>query len=109
MSRTQHFSSDDMKPIQPSARLPRHAVDFFCNAPRAENVFVTGDFNKWRADTTPMQRGPDGCWVAHLELPHGHHCYLFLLDGQPMLDPNANGRVWQRNPWLDAASLVAVS
>jgi hypothetical protein len=54
-----------------------------------------------------MQRMPDGCWMASLELSHGHHQYLLLVDGDPVLDPNASGKVRQERN--EPVSLIAVS
>ena len=87
----------------------RHAVDFFCDAPEARGVFITGDFNHWQAHDIPMHRAAHGRWMAHLELLDGHRRYLFLVDGKPTLDRRANGKVRQRSPWYDAASMIAVS
>jgi hypothetical protein len=42
-----------------------------------------------------------------MELPHGHHQYLFLVDGVQTLDPNAMGKV--RNERNDTVSLIAIS
>jgi 1,4-alpha-glucan branching enzyme len=60
-------------------------VIFFCAAPHAESVRLVGGFNGWDLAATPMQRMPDGCWMASLELHHEHHQYLFLVDGEPTL------------------------
>lgn len=90
-----------------SAKRTRHHVDFFCRAPDAERVCLIGDFNEWQPAANPMQRLPDGCWIASLELPHGHHQYLFLVDGHPTLD--ANGYGIARNDRNERVSLVAVS
>jgi len=89
-----------------SAKRTRHHADFFCDAPRAEHVCLVGDFNGWDL-TTPMHRMPDGRWMASLELHHGHHPYLFVVDGEPMLDPKANGVT--RNDRGERVSLLAVS
>ena len=90
-----------------SAPRARHLVDFFCRAPQAKSVFLIGDFNGWQPTAHPMTRMPDGGWVIRLELPHGHHQYLFLVDGKPTLDPNAMGKV--RNERNDTVSLIAIS
>ena len=90
-----------------SAKRTRHHVDFFCRAPKAENVTLVGDFNKWDPAATPMRRMPDGRWMVSLELNHGHHQYLYLVDGAPTLDPNASGVA--RNDSNKPVSLVAVS
>jgi 1,4-alpha-glucan branching enzyme len=90
-----------------SARRPLHLVDFFCLAPQAKSVSLIGDFNKWQPNGHPMTRMPDGGWVIRLELPHGHHQYLFLVDGKPTLDPNAMGKV--HNERDETVSLIAIS
>jgi 1,4-alpha-glucan branching enzyme len=89
------------------ARRPLHLVDFFCRAPQAKKVSLIGDFNGWQPTAHPMTRMPDGGWVIRMELPHGHHQYVFLVDGQPTLDPNAMGKV--RNDRNDTVSLIAIS
>ena len=45
--------------------------------------------------------------MASLELHHGHHQYLFVVDGEPMLDPSADGIA--RNDRNEPVSLIAVS
>ncbi len=66
-------------------------VNFICTVTAAKHVAVIGDFNGWKPAATPMKRQPDGCWLAQLQLSIGHHHYVFLVDGKPMLDPRANG------------------
>ena len=90
-----------------SGRRPQHHVTFFCNAPRAETVRLVGDFNGWDLAATPMRRMPDGRWTVSLEVHHGHHQYLFVVDGKRMLDPNASGVT--RNDHNERVSLIAVS
>lgn len=68
---------------------------------------LVGDFNGWNCAATPLRRTPDGRWMIGLELPHGHHRYQFIVDGQPALDPRANGTT--RNEHNQAVSLIAVS
>jgi 1,4-alpha-glucan branching enzyme len=84
-----------------------HLVDFICRAPQAKSVCLVGDFNQWQPTAHPMTRMPDGGWVLRMELPHGHHQYLFLVDGTPTLDPNAMGKV--RNESNEVVSLIAIS
>ena len=90
-----------------SARRTQHHVTFFCDAPEVENVYLVGDFNGWDRAATPMHRTPDGRWTASLELHHGHHQYLFVVDGKPALDPKANGCT--QNDRDESVSLIAVS
>jgi 1,4-alpha-glucan branching enzyme len=88
-----------------SARRNLHHVFFFCDAPEARRVLLAGDFN--RGDPTPMRRMPDGRWMASMDLPHGYHQYIFLVDDKPVLDPNASGKA--RNERNEPVSLIAVS
>jgi 1,4-alpha-glucan branching enzyme len=92
-----------------SAKRTIHAVDFFCDAPRARKVSIVGSFNEWQPEAAPMKKMPDGRWMIHLELHHGHHRYLFLADGEPLLDPLAQGTVRDSNRWSGKASIIAVS
>ena len=78
-----------------------------CHAPQAKSVSLIGDFNDWQPTAHPMTRMPDGGWVLRMELPHGHHQYMFLVDGKPTLDPNAMGKV--HNERNEVCSLIAIS
>lgn len=88
-----------------SAHHPTKPVNFFCAAPRAKLVELAGDFNHWQAFA--MQRSVDGWWYAQVQLRHGHHQYRFLVDGQPVLDPQATGVA--RDEHGERTSLIAVS
>jgi len=90
-----------------TAKRNLHSVHFFCDAPEAEQVSLIGEFNYWNPAATPMARQPDGRWMATLELAHGYHEYVFLVDGKPVLDPNATGKT--RNVLNQPVSLLAVS
>lgn len=94
-------------PHRYSAKQLLHQVDFFFHAPQAKLVCLVGDFNEWQPETYPMMRMPDGGWMIRLLLTHGHHQYLFLVDGEPALDPNAAGTV--TNERSETVSLIAVS
>jgi 1,4-alpha-glucan branching enzyme len=82
-------------------------INFICIAPEAKRVSVIGEFNQWEANANPMRRQPDGGWHTQVTLGHGHHKYLFLVDGVTMLDPRASGTV--STPKGEKISIVAVS
>jgi 1,4-alpha-glucan branching enzyme len=90
-----------------SARKMVKPVPFICAAASAQSVTIMGDFNEWNPQAHPMKRQPDGMWRVELSLCHGHHRYLFVIDGQPSLDPRANGVA--RNEHNEKVSLIAVS
>ena len=89
-----HFTRPVVKPVK-----------FYCAAPKAGSVALTGDFNHWHS--LPMQQLVDGWWFAQVDLRHGHHRYRFLVDGNPVLDPQAVGIA--RDEHDEQVSLVAVS
>lgn len=90
-----------------SAKRNLHQAVFFCHAPEANHVSLIGDFNDWNPSATPMIRQPDGQWMAGLELRHGYHQYVFLVDGERVLDPKATGKA--RDAQNQPVSLRAVS
>jgi 1,4-alpha-glucan branching enzyme len=90
-----------------SAKKMLKPVNFFCTAPEAAAVSVVGDFNQWDPKENLMQQGPDGAWHTQVPLHHGHHHYYFLVDGQPKLDPRAQGIA--RNERNERVSLMSVS
>ena len=92
---------------QYSAKRNLHHANFFCLAPKARQVSLIGDFNDWNPRATPMTRQPDGRWLASVEMSHGYHQYLFLVDGERVLDPNAAGKA--RNEHNEPVSLRAIS
>jgi 1,4-alpha-glucan branching enzyme len=90
-----------------SAKRTRHHVTFCCDAPKAQSVRLVGDFNGWNLSATPMRRMSDGHWMADLELNHGHHRYVFVVDGEPQPDPKATGIA--RDDQNNRISVIAVS
>ena len=92
---------------QYSAKKAVKPINFFFLAPEAESACLMGDFNNWNPTSHPMQRRKDGWWSLQVPLSHGHHQYLFVVDGTPTLDPHATGTT--RNPRYEKVSLIAVS
>ena len=94
-------------PKRYSAKNIIKPVPFICRAPQATQVCIMGDFNDWHPSAHPMKRQPDGAWRLEIPLSHGHHHYLFVVDGRSMLDPRAQGVA--RNIQDEKVSLIAVS
>ena len=90
-----------------SAKNNLRNINFMFAAPEAKHVSVIGDFNNWSPNVHPMVRQADGGWNIQISLPHGHHHYVFLVDGTPTLDPMAYGMA--RNERNERVSLIAVS
>lgn len=71
-------------------------VVFRCAAPAASSVCLIGDFNNWSSNAHPMRRQADGMWLVQLSLGRERHHYQFLVDGEPVLDPEAMCSVCKR-------------
>ena len=90
-----------------SAHNMAKPVNFYCRAVGARSVRLVGDFNGWDPAANPMRRRPDGTWFVQVPLHHGHHRYLFMVDGVPQLDPKATGVT--RDSGTGPFSIIAVS
>lgn len=63
------------------------SIRFFLDAPRAQTVALAGDFTDWK----PVSLKPSGEeWELTLDVPHGRHEYVFILNGRRfVIDPRA--------------------
>lgn len=75
--------------VKPEAKMTggRRRVIFTYYAPRASEVFLLGDFNRWDVKAHPMKKDPDGVWQKITYLRPGRHEYLFVVDGKWCRDP----------------------
>jgi len=90
-----------------SAKNMAKPINFYYASPGARAVNLMGDFNDWDPNSLPMQRRVDGWWFIQVPLTHGHHHYVFVVDGVPTLDPKATGTVQADH--YSKASMIAVS
>jgi hypothetical protein len=81
-------------------------VRFALVAPGAEKVSVAGDFNGWRPDAAPAERGPDGIWRVTLPIPQGSWSYSFVVDGKFVEDPQAEA--WREDGFGGRNAVVRV-
>jgi 1,4-alpha-glucan branching enzyme len=75
--------------------------------PEAKSVAVAGSFNDWQPEAMPLKVAGQGQWVADLTIGPGRYEYLFVVDGQWLLDPNAKETV--ENPFGGRNSVLTVS
>ena len=90
---------------KPEVQLRPVPINLHCARPQARRVFVLADFTEW--EPVEMKRRIDGNWLLQVNLVPGNYHYVFLVDGEPQLDPRATGSVT-----LDGSgpfSLLAVS
>ena len=65
-------------------------VQFALDAPSAQSVAVTGDFDGWTGSHSLEDADGDGVWTGRIPVEPGVHAYMFLVDGSTwMTDPRA--------------------
>jgi chromosome partitioning protein len=86
--------------------VTEEGVRFVAEFPRAREVRLTGSFNDWSAQGTPLYRRADGRWECILPMAPGDHQYRYIVDGTWLPDPH--NRVVVTNEFGGSNSLVAV-
>ena len=105
------------KPSPPSpAKAPEKAAGsatsktrnctFVFSGPNAKRVSVSGEFNGWSPDATPMKRRSDGQWETTLALKPGRYQYKFVVDGNWIHDPNARENVGNEHGSLNSVTEI---
>jgi len=70
-----------------------NAVPFRLLAPDAKAVVLVGTFNNWNPRATPLLKTGQGWWETNLVLGAGTHEYLYLVDGEQVIPPEAERTV----------------
>jgi len=68
--------------------VTQKGVCFVAEFPRASEVRLTGSFNDWSVQGTPLYRREDGRWECVLPMQPGPHQYRFIVDGVWLPDPH---------------------
>ena len=68
-------------------------VTFSLLEPAAKQVALSGDFNRWSPDATPMNWKEGGRWETVLALASGSYQYKFIVDGEWIADQAAKKNV----------------
>jgi hypothetical protein len=68
----------------------------------AKQVSLSGEFNGWSPNATPMKRDEAGHWETTLQLAPGRYQYKFIVDGEWIPDPLAHENVWNRHGTLNS-------
>ena len=82
--------------------VPRVKVTFVLPICDAKRVSLSGQFNSWSPDATPMKRYDDGHWETTVELAPGRYEYKFVRDGEWVPDLLAHENVWNRHGTLNS-------
>jgi cytoskeletal protein CcmA (bactofilin family) len=83
---------------EPSCRPTRKYEEritykFLYYRPDARSIALTGDFIDWDPNGLPMVRDEYGTWSTRYALPPGEYKYKFIIDGEPMPDPDIAEKV----------------
>lgn len=74
--------------VEPAELKP---VEFRAAFPKAKKVELVGDFNAWAPGLLRLGRSGD-TWSIVVPVPTGTRRYLFLVDGEPRVDPSPKSR-----------------
>ncbi len=66
------------------------SVQFKHRAPKAKSVELLGDFNAWKPGLLKMTQDNSGIWTLSIPTLEGRQKYLFLVDGEPTIDAQAD-------------------
>lgn len=91
-----------VKPTVP----PMVKVTFVLHEPDAKQVALSGEFNAWSPDATPMKRNDSGLWETTVALTPGRHEYKYVVDGRWKHDPQARVNVWNEQGTLNSVAQV---
>jgi chromosome partitioning protein len=97
------------RPRRPASAFPivtaEEEVTFSFEAPGAEHVLLTGDFNEWTLDGSEMDP-IGGVWTKVVKLPPGRYRYRYVVDGRWQTDPS-NAAV-EPNPYGGHDSILLI-
>jgi hypothetical protein len=85
----------------PPAR-PKVKVTFVLLDLGAKQVSLSGDFNGWSPNATPMRRDASEPWETTVDLAPGRYQYKFVADGEWIPDPLAHENVWNQHGTLNS-------
>lgn len=89
-------------------RLPKlNEVGFSVLAPEAKEVYIVGDFNEWKLNTTSRMEHDNGTWKKNMGLRPGKYRYRFVIDGKWTEDASNPSKAM--NPYGTLDSLIEVS
>ena len=76
-------------PVPGQEAEERSEVLFEVVAPKAQRVYVVGEFNDWELDaTTRLDREEGGIWRRLVALNPGNYQYKYFIDGEWVIDPD---------------------
>ena len=96
-----------MPKIKEAPRPSLKVVKFSVRFPKADEVAIAGDFNRWDPAGVPLHHNGHDEWHTSLELSPGLHEYRLRVDGEWVDDPDAVRKV--PNPFGSENAVLIVS
>ena len=62
-------------------------ITFSIKLKETKEVYLAGDFNKWKRNDIKLVKKEGNQWETMLALPTGKYKYVFFIDGERVLDP----------------------
>ena len=86
------IAHEEVTPIGSSGDRLRQ-VTFSIHAPSAKEIYLVGDFNKWKIDKTwQLSRLNEERWEKRMDLIPGKYKYKFVVDGEWVMDSQNHER-----------------
>ncbi|GMO54632.1 MAG: hypothetical protein Ta2G_13630 [Termitinemataceae bacterium] len=78
----------------PTAKEDSTELSFSYKGRSGESITVAGDFNGWDPFMYDLKESAGGIYSLNLPIPQGTWKYVFFRNGERVLDPNNNSRVY---------------
>ncbi len=62
-------------------------ISFSLKTKKAGEIFIAGDFNKWKKNDIKLSRKENGASETMIALAPGKYRYVFYIEGEKVLDP----------------------
>jgi 1,4-alpha-glucan branching enzyme len=84
----------------------KRKIQFKFYAPHANEVYLTGSFNKWNPIKKKLKKNEKGEWLTRVILSEGEHHYKYIVDGEWINDPGAERFVENGVGGLNSVKIV---
>ena len=90
-NRVMHMARPHYSKCNSHSKPGKVPVEFRCDAPNAEKVYLAGDFNDW-TQPLALHRNSEGLWLTEIKTPGaGRYQYKFIVDGKRWIEDPSNG------------------
>ena len=62
-------------------------ITFSIKINNAKEIYIAGDFNKWKKDSIKLVKKEKNKWETIIPLAPGSYRYIYYIDGEKTMDP----------------------